>query len=46
MKAPLPPDEPERLEALRQYAVLDTPPEDCFGHVHLPDSDSIGFPGG
>ena len=28
--APLPPDEPARLEALRRYHVLDTPPEQCF----------------
>ena len=30
MKAPLPPDEAERLKMLRQYSVLDTPPEDVF----------------
>ncbi len=30
MKAPLPPDEAARLDALRQYQVLDTPPEPEF----------------
>ncbi len=30
MKAPLPPDEAERLAALRSYDVLDTPPEAAF----------------
>ena len=30
MKAPLPPDEAQRLESLREYAVLDTPAEACF----------------
>src|SRR5262245_29063151 len=28
--APTPPDEPERLAALRRYRILDTPPEECF----------------
>ena len=31
--APLPPDEGERLEALRRYAVLDTPSEDAFDRI-------------
>ena len=36
MDAPLPADEPERLEALRRYAVLDTPPESAFERIiHL-----------
>ena len=30
MKAPIPLDEPQRLETLRQYGVLDTPPEQSF----------------
>ena len=30
MKAPLPPNEGERLAVLRQYRVLDTPPEPAF----------------
>jgi PAS domain S-box-containing protein len=29
-KPPLPPDEPQRLEALAQYGILDTPPEQEF----------------
>jgi hypothetical protein len=36
MKAPLPTDEAARLDALRQYRVLDTPPEEAFddlGHI-------------
>lgn len=35
MKTPLPPDEPERIEALRRYQVLDTPPEQCFDDLTL-----------
>ena len=30
MKAAFPPDEAQRLESLREYAVLDTPAEACF----------------
>ena len=30
MKAPLPPDEAQRLASLREYAILDTPTEVCF----------------
>lgn len=33
MNAPLPPDESERLDALRRYAVLDTPPEAAFDEI-------------
>jgi len=33
MKAPLPPNETQRLEALRQYAVLDTPAEPAFDEL-------------
>lgn len=30
---PLPPDEPERLQALRRHAILDTPPEPAFDRI-------------
>ena len=30
MKAPLPPDEKQRLATLQEYAVLDTPAEEIF----------------
>ena len=33
MPAPLPPDEHERLAALRRYAILDTPPEPAFDRI-------------
>lgn len=33
MKALLPKDEQERLEALRRYHILDTPPDSAFDHV-------------
>jgi len=33
MNAPLPPDEPQRLEALRRYEILDTPPEAAFDNL-------------
>ena len=33
MIAPLPPNETQRLEALRQYAVLDTPAERAFDDI-------------
>jgi len=29
----LPPNEPERLEALRRYEILDTPPDGAFDHL-------------
>jgi PAS domain S-box-containing protein len=35
MKAPLPPDESQRLESLRRYAILDTPPEAPFEDLTL-----------
>ena len=33
MKAPLPLDEAQRLESLREYAVLDTPPDACLDEL-------------
>ncbi len=33
MKAPLPPNEPARLDALRQYQILDTAPEEAYDHL-------------
>ena len=33
MKGLLPEDELERLEALRRYHILDTPPERAFDHI-------------
>ena len=33
MTSPLPPDEEQRLAALRRYAILDTPPEEAFDRV-------------
>ena len=33
MRAPLPPDEPERVEALRRFRVLDTEPEPVFDDI-------------
>ena len=33
MKAFLPANEPERLEALRRYRILDTPPDAAFDHI-------------
>jgi len=35
MKAPLPPDEAQRLESLRRYEVLDTAPEAAFDDLTL-----------
>jgi len=35
MKAPLPPDEAERLENLREYHLMDTPPEQSFDDLTL-----------
>lgn len=33
MSFPLPPNEEQRLEELRRYAVLDTPPEKAFDNI-------------
>ena len=44
MKAPLPPDEAERLAALRHYAVLDTLPEQSFDDLTLLASQISGTP--
>ena len=35
MKAPLPPTEPQRLASLRDYDILDTPPEQAFDDLTL-----------
>jgi PAS domain S-box-containing protein len=35
MKAPLPPDEAQRLKTLHQYDVLDTPPEQSFDDLTM-----------
>ena len=32
-KVPIPRDEPQRLQALRQYDILDTPPEESFNSI-------------
>jgi len=42
--APLPADEPERLEALHQYDVLDTPPEHAFDDLALLASEICETP--
>jgi two-component system, cell cycle sensor histidine kinase and response regulator CckA len=44
MKAPLPPDEEERLKALRSYAILDTEPEPEFDDITLLASHICGTP--
>jgi len=33
ISAPIPPDEPERLQALRALLILDTPPEERFDRI-------------
>ncbi len=33
MRVPLPPNEPERVAAVRAYEILDTPPEDCYDEL-------------
>jgi hypothetical protein len=33
LKAPIPPDEPERMKALHDYGVLDTPPEPVYDDI-------------
>jgi transcriptional regulator with GAF, ATPase, and Fis domain len=44
MKAPLPPNETERLEALRRYNLLNTPPEPEFDDLALLASQVCGMP--
>ncbi len=44
LAAPLPADEPERLEALHQYDVLDTPPEHAFDDLALLASEICETP--
>ena len=33
LKAPIPPDEPQRMKTLREYDVLDTPPEAVYDDI-------------
>lgn len=42
--APYPENEVERLERLRQYAILDTPPEDAFDRITRIVAKTIGVP--
>lgn len=44
MKPPLPQDEPKRLETLRQYQILDTPPENVFDDLTRLASDVCEAP--
>ena len=44
LTAPLPPDESERLEALRHYGVLDTPPEEAFDTLVALAADLLEAP--
>jgi PAS domain S-box-containing protein len=44
MKAPLPADEPERLQALESYRILDTPPEQSFDDLTLLASHIANVP--
>jgi PAS domain S-box-containing protein len=44
MKAPLPPDEQERLNVLRRYEILDTDPEQNFDDLALLASQMCGTP--
>ncbi|MCI0658416.1 MAG: ATP-binding protein, partial [Acidobacteria bacterium] len=43
-RAPIPPDEPERLKALRRYNILDTIPEQDFDDLVLLASEICGAP--
>ena len=33
LKAPIPPDEPQRMQTLRDYSILDTPPEAVYDDI-------------
>lgn len=44
MKAPLPPDEAQRLQALRSYEILDTPPDQALDDITLLASRICGTP--
>ncbi len=41
---PLPPDEAERLAALRRYEILDTPPEEAFDRLARLAAQLLGVP--
>ncbi|MCI0409835.1 MAG: GAF domain-containing protein, partial [Acidobacteria bacterium] len=43
-RAPIPPNEPERLKALRRYNILDTIPEQDFDDLVLLASEICGAP--
>lgn len=42
--APLPPDEPQRLDALRRLLILDTPPEERFDRIVSFAADEFDAP--
>ena len=44
MNCDLPPNEPERLEALRRYQILDTPPDGVFDHIAAVAADLFRVP--
>jgi PAS domain S-box-containing protein len=44
MKIALPENEAERVEALRQYSILDTPPEEAFDALALLAAQILGTP--
>ena len=44
VRAQLPPDEPERLAALKELAILDTVPEDRFDRITRIAASSLGVP--
>lgn len=44
MKAPLPPNEVQRIEALRRYQILDTPPEPAFDDLAQLAANLFGMP--
>lgn len=44
MLAPMPGNEPERLQALRELLILDTPPEERFDRIVQFAADEFGVP--